>query len=53
MSTVKGVNLLFIVILGVRRFFMIMIDTTFIGIDCIGDYYFNVDDSESYPMSIY
>ena len=29
---------------------MTAIETTFIGIDCIGDYYFNIDTSESYPL---
>ena len=35
-----------------RRFFMIAIETTFIVIDCIGDYYYYDDSSESYPTSV-
>ena len=36
-----------------RRFFMIATETTLIVIDCIGDYYFNIDNIESYPTYIY
>ena len=35
------------------RFFMTAIETTLIGIDCIGDHYFMIDHSESYQTSIY
>ena len=35
-----------------RRFFMIAIETTFTVIDCIGDYYYYDDNSESYPTSV-
>ena len=33
--------------------FMIVIETTFTIIDCIGDYYFNIDTIESYAALIY
>ena len=36
-----------------RRFSMIAIETTFTIINCIGDYYFNIDTSETYPTSVY
>ena len=32
---------------------MIVIETTFTIIDCIGDYYYYINNSESYPTSIY
>ena len=35
------------------RCFMIAIETTFTVIDCIGDYYYYDDNSESYPTSVY
>ena len=34
------------------RLFMIAIETTFTVIDCIGDYNYYDDDSESYPTSV-
>jgi len=36
-----------------RRFFLIAIKTTFTILYCIGDYYFNIDTSESYSTSVY
>ena len=33
-------------------FFMIAIEITFTIINCIGDYYFNIDSSESYYFNI-
>ena len=34
-------------------FFMTAIETTFTIIDCISDYHFHIDSSESYPTSVY
>ena len=34
-------------------FMIVVIKTTFTIIDCIGNYYYYINDSESYPMSIY